>query len=756
MKRSRPFRFLFLALLLLAPTSTVRGAAPAAPTDFPAFSIAFVGNSVVDLMWDPASGVDHYRLERSLGGHIDPVTPETIDGRFFYRDQQASGTDVEYRICAIFTSDETCSDWRMVHVGQVQGNLHKDLTWQGEVIELDGPVVVNDGVVLTVTDGADVSAMPAPSTIPVLTSWGTGTLQVIRESGAPPALRNISVTIADSEGLSVMAGAENQLVILDGVGVSVQTKVDLEYVSATNGTVFEFTSSAAGESVLSDSSLVGAQIRLVGGWVNIHHNSFQCGDCIRLRDGATATIEDNVFNIDYVTDGIDIGESDAAIRRNTFRPDGFTSDELAAGAVRVWPDAGSVDQVIISDNSFVADTHGTGVGVLLCGWDVAGDPPPEFLGPPQVTITGNSFRSLARGIGVCDLIGATVSGNSLSDNSQAVGVSADFAEGIVSVTGNCIAGNTYGLYGAVALPVSGNWWGSPLGPRNDTCSPVGAGDFVTGGTDDLAPLTQNNCSATVTNLTVHNIEAFQTVQTPGNTVPLVAGKLTAVRVYPSSSTGAVSGVGGELVVCRGETELGTVQPYQPVDTMYLAPQCTTYNEYQLHANRDRSLVFKLPAQWMTGTLTLAAEINPSQSIEEFTYTDNTGLVTVTIQPPPHPVHIGMVPINTGDLTGLDPAALVAAGELFRTLYPGSDVETTILPTMQWTQGLPEPSFALDSGMAGAMLLNTLGLSQIRLRAQGGWAGPAVDQLHGVIVTDVLQHALSEPTIVGGRGTAAYG
>ena len=755
MKRSRPFRFLFLALLLLVPTPTARAAAPATPTDFPAFSIAFVGNSVVDLMWDPASGVDHYRLERSLGGHIDPVTPETIDGRLFYRDTQASGTDIEYRICAVFPSDETCSEWRMVHVGQVEGNLHKDLEWRDAVIELASTVTINTGATLRVTDGADVSPMPSAGT-KTLQTIGTGTLQVVRESGAPPALRDITVSISDSGGSSVMTGTENQLVILDGVAVTVHSSAEFQYVSATNGTVLGFTSVAAGESIVSSSSLVGAKIRLVGGWANIHHNSFQCGDCIRLRDGAVATIEDNIFDIDYVTDGIDIGGSDAAIRRNTFRPDGFTSDELAAAAVRIWPDAGSVDQVAISDNSFVADTYRTGVGLLLCGWDLAGDPPPAYLGPPEVTVTGNSFLSLARGIGVCDLIGTNVSGNSLSDNSQAIGVSADFAEGLVGVTGNCIAGNAYGLYGPAALPVSGNWWGSLLGPRYDTCSPPGAGDFVTGGADDYQFLTQNNCSAGVNNLAVHNIEATQAIQTLNNTVPLVTGKPTVVRVYPSSSTGVLSGVSGELVVRRGETELGTLQPLSSVDTIYLAPQCSAYNETELHSNRDLSLIFKLPAQWMSGTVTLAAEVNPTQSIDELTYADNTGAITVTVQPAPRPVRIGMVPVNPGDLTGPDAASLLAAGELFRTIYPGSDIETTILPTMQWTQGLPEPSFALDSGMAGAMLLNTLGLSQMRLQTQGGWAGPAVDQLHGVIVPDVLQHALSEPRVVGGRGTAAYG
>ena len=762
MKRVWLCATLVLVLLLVISPPLAQGATPTSDTAFPPGSaVVFVGYKVVDLMWDPVLDALSYRLERDPGAD-ETIQPESIAGRLFYRDQQTPGTSLNYRVCAVWASSDTCSAWQNVQLGQVEGQLYKDLIWSDVVIELDGAVQIMNNTVLRITDQSAVSPAPLPSGNPVLMTTGSGVLQVGQESGAPPTLRDIQVEINDSEGLSDIGGVEGQLVILDNVQIRLYARADVEYTSLTNGatiTVYQNPYSQAPSSI-SHNQFQYTRIRLEGGTADIHHNTFVCSDCIRLRDGAEATIADNVFDINYNSDGVDIGASQATVSGNEFRPDGYAPAGSTAGAIRVWPDSGDKLQITVANNTFAADDYRTGVGILLCRDTDHPSPPPIAAGAPDVIVGQNVFRELVRGVEVCNKINVQMSGNSLSDNSTAVSAASDCEAGRVLIYDNCIAGNLQGLYGPVGVNAQGNWWGSPLGPRNDTCDPLGAGDLVTGSAVRYPFLEQGNCDRRVTNLTVYKVEVTQAIQTPNNTVPLVAGKPAVVRVYPGSATGAVSGVGGKLVVRRGETQLGTLQSGVAVDTIYIAPACSSYAEYTLRSLREHSLVFKLPAEWMTGTLTLKAEVNPAHSIEEHDYSDNTKTLTVTVRQAPHPVRIGIVPVNPSgtqrqSTEATDVAALLQIGALFRTIYPGDTVTFTILPTVDWPYALPEPSLDPDSAKNGSLLLNVLGLAQQRLRAEGGWDGPAIDQMHGVILGADIEHSRSEPTVEGGRGTVAY-
>ena len=182
------------------------GASLAAETAFPPGDVVvFVGRQVVDLMWDPVSGAESYRLDRDPG--LDAtISPESVAGRLFYRDTQPSGTDLSYRVCAVFTDGEDCSAWQIAHVGQVQGQLHKDITWSGITVYLDGLLQVMDGITLRITGGASVSPDVSPSGDPTIATMSTGHLLVGAYGAQPPTLSRIGVEINDEQRLSRSKG----------------------------------------------------------------------------------------------------------------------------------------------------------------------------------------------------------------------------------------------------------------------------------------------------------------------------------------------------------------------------------------------------------------------------------------------------------------------------------------------------------------------------------------------------------------------
>lgn len=108
-------------------------------------------------------------------------------------------------------------------------------------------------------------------------------------------------------------------------------------------------------------------------------------------------------------------------------------------------------------------------------------------------------------------------------------------------------------------------------------------------------------------LSVDHFEVVQAVQDPVNSVPLVAGKSTAARVFVAvgpSTPAPVKGVTGLLHGFRNDIELAG-SPLQPVGGPISAPQFPT------HAILGDSLNFQLPADWTAaGNLRLVAEVLP--------------------------------------------------------------------------------------------------------------------------------------------------
>ncbi|HYO50394.1 MAG TPA: hypothetical protein VEW94_11145, partial [Chloroflexia bacterium] len=136
---------------------------------------------------------------------------------------------------------------------------------------------------------------------------------------------------------------------------------------------------------------------------------------------------------------------------------------------------------------------------------------------------------------------------------------------------------------------------------------------------DLPPTQKPATTDTEVDLKVQHIEVVQVVQDPENTIPLVAGKKTVVRVFvlaESESRDAIYNVGGSLSFWpEGKSEMQLqplnqalgVKPFKSADRTAL----------------DSSINFVIPPELASaGNFTLKATVNPTRSIKETNHDNN--------------------------------------------------------------------------------------------------------------------------------------
>jgi len=228
-----------------------------------------------------------------------------------------------------------------------------------------------------------------------------------------------------------------------------------------------------------------------------------------------------------------------------------------------------------------------------------------------------------------------------------------------SATGSATATPT-GTQTATATPTAtGSATATPTGTQTPTSTPTATGSATN--TPTTAPTgsptitatpaatatTGPTSTSTVTpstnmNLQVDHIEVNQTIQDMSNSVPMVANRPAMARVYIEVQNGSatVSNVTAKLHASRGGSELSDspISPFNSGGTMS-AP--LTANREQL----NHTLNFQLPTSWLTaGNLTLWAEVNPAQTVDERDYTDNRSSdVSLTFSSVPRP-QVVLVPI----------------------------------------------------------------------------------------------------------------
>lgn len=139
--------------------------------------------------------------------------------------------------------------------------------------------------------------------------------------------------------------------------------------------------------------------------------------------------------------------------------------------------------------------------------------------------------------------------------------------------------------------------------------------------DEIKRIRTNADLDPLTNLRIDGLEITQAIQNDSNSVDLVRGKRTAVRLFASSEGDSVPGVSARLYRINGS---GTIidGPLMPInlarDGAYMRVQTSPDKD-----NINESFTFFLPPSWVDDpTLRLQAELNPYHAPPESSYADN--------------------------------------------------------------------------------------------------------------------------------------
>ncbi len=114
-----------------------------------------------------------------------------------------------------------------------------------------------------------------------------------------------------------------------------------------------------------------------------------------------------------------------------------------------------------------------------------------------------------------------------------------------------------------------------------------------------------------------HIEVTQATQTITNSVPLIAGKPTFVRVYVDCGPDGMLPKNA-TVALRGYGPSGELGPSQSPFGGYIRTACREDMQAQ-RADSRKTLNFALPVEWSQGTITLRAEVDGASYTDEFTF-----------------------------------------------------------------------------------------------------------------------------------------
>jgi hypothetical protein len=194
------------------------------------------------------------------------------------------------------------------------------------------------------------------------------------------------------------------------------------------------------------------------------------------------------------------------------------------------------------------------------------------------------------------------------------------------------------------------------------------------------PLAQKVLLPTV-DLSLDGLEITQAVQTPSNSVPLVAGRSTVVRVYAKyTGTPTPGDVTVALTGTRNGVELAPVT---------LGPQAISASPSR--AIYSSSFNLTLPAEWLSGIVELTAKVDSGDMVNESDESNNTATATLVFNSVPA-LDIVIVPVRYTDLpsgiTYQPPIADTISDFVVRT-YPLSTINVTFRPQIGFSGDLKD-------------------------------------------------------------------
>lgn len=170
-------------------------------------------------------------------------------------------------------------------------------------------------------------------------------------------------------------------------------------------------------------------------------------------------------------------------------------------------------------------------------------------------------------------------------------------------------------------------------------------------------------------LSLDQIEPTQAIQNPSNTVPLVAGRSTVIRIYTHNNSGApITNIYVSLSASRDGAPL-------PGSPLVIGPASVPVNWSK--EDIQSSFNANLPAAWLSGSVNLQITLDSRNSVVERNEFNNTLTTTLSFNSVP-PLNIKAIPLVYNDFSGLTfPAANTSyiAPDLMK-MYPLSGVNVS--------------------------------------------------------------------------------
>jgi hypothetical protein len=184
-------------------------------------------------------------------------------------------------------------------------------------------------------------------------------------------------------------------------------------------------------------------------------------------------------------------------------------------------------------------------------------------------------------------------------------------------------------------------------------------------------------------LSIDSLEITQAVQTPSNSVPLVAGRAAIVRVY-AKYTGPTAP--GSISVSLTGTRGGVALP-----SVVLGPQAVS--AVPARATYSSSFNLALPAAWLSGTVAMTATVDSAAAVPESDETNNAKTATLKFNTMPA-LDIVIVPIRYTDLANgqtYAPPTIDTISDFVKRTYPVSTLNVTFHAPYNFSGDLGDPT-----------------------------------------------------------------
>ncbi|MGA2247419.1 MAG: hypothetical protein ABSH48_20715 [Verrucomicrobiota bacterium] len=270
---------------------------------------------------------------------------------------------------------------------------------------------------------------------------------------------------------------------------------------------------------------------------------------------------------------------------------------------------------------------------------------------------------------------------------------------------------------------------TPVG--NYTVTAVATNGYVFTPTNPAVVLNAANCAA-ITNFTATvprsvqlvALEVVQVIQDWSNSVPLIQGKETYVRAHFQLTN-------NNPVLLQGAQLISAGPALTPLPSSTLLVKWTNAAARPIREQLANSLLFRLPADWLAGTVNLQFVCTNNVTVVPTNVVPANSTVTVTFIPAA-PLPVKIYPVHWTDAAGteqqISAANLADVPRRLLSMYPVPSVDAEPAPPLIMTANIPPPYTNVNARLAANRLLDWL--SGFTFRA--GFPPPNKRIYHGAV------------------------